>query len=195
MPITSPLYAAVKNNHIKATELLLEHKANPNILVDGTTPLHIASEYGYLDIMRLLLDYNASLIIPNSLDALPIHRAIAGGIKAFKLLLQYGADMNSKKGKFDMMQMIAYLDTTADILKWFIDMGMDINAKTYDDAPLLHIAAFYNNMNTATMLIDHGIDIHYKALYKATAYDVGISNKAKGHDVANLLHRLMNTSQ
>ena len=193
MTNTLPLFLAVKNNHIKATELLLEHKANPNIIIDGTTPLHIASDHGYLDIMRLLLDYGASLTILNSFNALPIHCAIAGGIKAFKLLLEYGADINSKKGGFDMVQMIVANDTSADILKWFIDMSVDINVKAYYNAPLLHIAAFTNNINVATTLIDHGIDIHHRT-NNISAYDMGMCYKAKGRDVANLLHRLMNIS-
>lgn len=56
---TTPLYFAVFNNNIYATELLLQAGANPNI--DLINPLLISIRHGCLKTMKLLLDHGANI--------------------------------------------------------------------------------------------------------------------------------------
>lgn len=56
---TTPLYFAVFNNNIYATELLLQAGANPNI--DLINPLLISIRHGCLTTMKLLLDHGANI--------------------------------------------------------------------------------------------------------------------------------------
>uniref|UniRef100_A0A8C9G132 Ankyrin repeat and SOCS box containing 2 n=1 Tax=Pavo cristatus TaxID=9049 RepID=A0A8C9G132_PAVCR len=56
---TTPLYFAVFNNNIYATELLLQAGANPN--VDLINPLLISIRHGCLKTMKLLLDHGANI--------------------------------------------------------------------------------------------------------------------------------------
>ena len=59
--------------------------------------------------------------------------------------------------------------------------------------PILHAASFFNNMKTATLLINSGININATATHaKITAYEIGNQN-IKGRDVADMLYKLMNT--
>jgi ankyrin repeat protein len=191
----TPLHKAVINNHINAVRLLLKHGANPNsINKKGYTPLHYASGRGYLDIMKLLLDYNASLTIYSSTNALSIHFAIHGGLEAFQLLLDHGANMNSPNyNNVPMINLVSSFDKSSDILKLLIDNGADINNIDIKYGTPLHAASFFNNMKTATLLIDSGIDINAVVTQaKITAYKLGNQDKSKGRDVANMLYKLMN---
>ncbi|XP_063649169.1 ankyrin repeat and SOCS box protein 2 isoform X2 [Pan troglodytes] len=56
---SSALYFAVVNNNVYATELLLEHGADPNR--DVISPLLVAIRHGCLRTMQLLLDHGANI--------------------------------------------------------------------------------------------------------------------------------------
>ncbi|XP_063448426.1 ankyrin-1-like [Mytilus trossulus] len=58
----SSLCIASKYGHTNAAELLLKHGADSNLRTkDGLHPLYIASREGFIDIVKLLIDYNADV--------------------------------------------------------------------------------------------------------------------------------------
>lgn len=87
-------------------------KRNPNINscshIDGLSALHRASKGGHLGIVKILLNYGASLDIPTSIDgidttenlsglkcATSFHQAVANGhLNVARFLEEYGADIN-----------------------------------------------------------------------------------------------------
>ncbi|KAF7888033.1 uncharacterized protein EAF02_002574 [Botrytis sinoallii] len=87
-------------------------KWNPSINscsnIDGLSPLHRASKGGHLEIVKILLNYGASLDLPTSIDgidttenlfglkcATSFHLAVANGhINVARFLEEYGADIN-----------------------------------------------------------------------------------------------------
>lgn len=57
----TPLYAACARGHLELVKLLLQNSANPSLCDnDNTAPLHSASRYGRVDVMKMLLDCNDS---------------------------------------------------------------------------------------------------------------------------------------
>lgn len=63
------LYYAAKHNNKYFTILLLERGASPNDYNwNGETPLHIATKLGHLNIVKMLLDYNADQTLPTRYD-------------------------------------------------------------------------------------------------------------------------------
>ena len=59
----SPLYFATLSQHTRIVELLLnKYKAIVDLSTfDGSTPLHVACEYGFADIVQLLIDSKANI--------------------------------------------------------------------------------------------------------------------------------------
>jgi len=58
----TPLLQAVRFNHFELAKVLLENGADPNISAHpstGETPLRLARNKGYVNLTRLLLEYNA----------------------------------------------------------------------------------------------------------------------------------------
>ena len=67
------LHIASRNAAIEDVLLLLEHRANINIQGDlGYTALHYACMKGHLDVVKLLLKYNAAKTIKNEFYELRI---------------------------------------------------------------------------------------------------------------------------
>jgi len=109
-----PLHHAVIKKRPDITKILLEHKADPNVLnINGKTPLHYAAEHDIFS-LELLLQFNAQVEGKTKLTAYPqthpvistrsfersrtqplqtpLHEAIqVGHKKAIKLLLLCGA--------------------------------------------------------------------------------------------------------
>eukprot|EP01112_Ceratiomyxa_fruticulosa_P020648 TRINITY_DN7100_c0_g1_i1.p1 TRINITY_DN7100_c0_g1~~TRINITY_DN7100_c0_g1_i1.p1 ORF type:complete len:719 (-),score=145.16 TRINITY_DN7100_c0_g1_i1:94-2250(-) len=85
----TPLTVAISRGPeaIKLVELLLRYGANPNIKTRHGTPLEIAMEGGYFEIMDVLLKYKANVIID---DFSVFHlAAVAGHPKILSTLLKH----------------------------------------------------------------------------------------------------------
>uniref|UniRef100_A0A672UL82 Ankyrin repeat and SOCS box containing 2 n=1 Tax=Strigops habroptila TaxID=2489341 RepID=A0A672UL82_STRHB len=93
---TTPLYFAVFNNNIYATELLLQAGANPN--VDLINPLLISIRHGCLKTMKLLLDHGANIDAYISSHPTTFPATIMFSMKylsVLKYLLDLGCDAGS----------------------------------------------------------------------------------------------------
>ncbi|NXU32488.1 ASB2 protein, partial [Thalassarche chlororhynchos] len=93
---TTPLYFAVFNNNIYATELLLQAGANPN--VDLINPLLISIRHGCLKTMKLLLDHGANIDAYISSHPTAFPATIMFSMKylsVLKYLLDLGCDAGS----------------------------------------------------------------------------------------------------
>lgn len=81
---------------------LIKHKAKVNLLDDNRkTALHYASEYGYTDVVKLLIDSCASLNIKdmNSERTALHYAAVNGNEHIANLLISNGANLNLQ-GKY-----------------------------------------------------------------------------------------------
>ena len=88
---------------------------------DGMTPLHLAANFGYKEIVELLIAKGADVNAKNGWGGTPLHIAAFGGHKEIaELLLAKGADVNAKMvgGDTPLDEAINLENTkTADILR------------------------------------------------------------------------------
>jgi ankyrin repeat protein len=114
---------------------------------DGFTPLGLASFFGHLDTVRLLLDKGAKIDVPsnNFLKAVPLRSAsVAGHLEVAKLLIERGANVNA--------------------------LGEG------GETPL-HEVAGVGRIEFARLLLDHGANINARGDSGKTPLTVAIENK------------------
>ncbi|XP_078793111.1 ankyrin-3 isoform X21 [Oryzias latipes] len=157
----TPLYMAAQENHLDVVQLLLENGSSQSIATeDGFTPLAVALQQGHDQVVSLLLENDTKGKV--RLPALHI-AARKDDTKAAALLLQndHNADVESK---------------------------MMVNRTTESGFTPLHIAAHYGNINVATLLLNRGAAVDFKARNDITPLHVA-SKRGNSNMVRLLLER------
>ncbi|XP_072768812.1 uncharacterized protein [Nerophis lumbriciformis] len=157
----TPLYMAAQENHLEVVQYLLDHGSSQSIATeDGFTPLAVALQQGHDQVVSLLLENDTKGKV--RLPALHI-AARKDDTKAAALLLQsdHNADVESK---------------------------MMVNRTTESGFTPLHIAAHYGNINVATLLLNRGAAVDFKARNDITPLHVA-SKRGNGNMVRLLLER------
>ncbi|XP_028976076.2 ankyrin-3 isoform X42 [Esox lucius] len=157
----TPLYMAAQENHLEVVRYLLDNGSTQSIATeDGFTPLAVALQQGHDQVVSLLLENDTKGKV--RLPALHI-AARKDDTKAAALLLQndHNADVESK---------------------------MTVNRTTESGFTPLHIAAHYGNINVATLLLNRGAAVDFKARNDITPLHVA-SKRGNGNMVKLLLER------
>ncbi|XP_058262106.1 ankyrin-3 isoform X4 [Hemibagrus wyckioides] len=157
----TPLYMAAQENHLDVVRFLLDNGSSQSIATeDGFTPLAVALQQGHDQVVSLLLENDTKGKV--RLPALHI-AARKDDTKAAALLLQndHNADVESK---------------------------MMVNRTTESGFTPLHIAAHYGNINVATLLLNRGAAVDFRARNDITPLHVA-SKRGNSNMVKLLLER------
>jgi ankyrin repeat protein len=126
---------------------------------DGFTPLGLASFFGHLPIVSLLLDLGAdpNIASNNTFNVAPIHSACAiSNVEIAEFLIRHGADVNAKQQQGVTSLHSAAHNGQTRLAKLLIDHGAGVNAKTdYGQTPLF-MASEKNFHETAALIRKHG---------------------------------------
>jgi ankyrin repeat protein len=100
---------------------------------DGWTPLHLASHFGHVRVIDLLLAHGADVnAVSRNADAnAPLHAAAAGGADAalMRRLVEAGARVNHRQsGGFTALHEVAALGH-ADVVRLLLDSGAEVDAR------------------------------------------------------------------
>ncbi|XP_075032356.1 GA-binding protein subunit beta-2 isoform X3 [Calonectris borealis] len=119
----------------------------------GTSPLHLAAQYGHYSTAEVLLRAGVSRDARTKVDRTPLHMAAADGhTHIVELLIRNGADVNAK----DMLKMTALHWATEhnhrDVVELLIKYGADVHAFSKFDKSAFDIALDKNNPETLVML-------------------------------------------
>ena len=152
--------ASCIGNHDEVAKIL---ENDPEILnsfsADGFTALGLASFFGHLHLVKLLLDKgaNPNIASNNQFKVAPIHSACAiSNLEITELLIQHGADVNAKQMQGVTPLHSAVHNGQTKLSKLLIDNGAEINAKTDNGETPLFMAKEKNFQETAELLINHG---------------------------------------
>ncbi|XP_059386488.1 ankyrin-3-like isoform X4 [Carassius carassius] len=157
----TPLYMAAQENHLDVIKFLLDNGSSQSIATeDGFTPLAVALQQGHDQVVSLLLENDTKGKV--RLPALHI-AARKDDTKAAALLLQN--------------------DNNADV-----ESKMMVNRTTESGFTPLHIAAHYGNINVATLLLNRGAAVDFKARNDITPLHVA-SKRGNANMVRLLLER------
>ncbi|XP_056905002.1 ankyrin-3-like isoform X21 [Takifugu flavidus] len=157
----TPLYMAAQENHLEVVQFLLDNGSSQSIATeDGFTPLAVALQQGHEQVVSLLLENDTKGKV--RLPALHI-AARKDDTKAAALLLQ--SDHNAN-----------------------VESKMMVNRTTESGFTPLHIAAHYGNINVATLLLNRGASVDFKARNDITPLHVA-SKRGNSNMVRLLLER------
>ncbi len=148
-------------------------KKNPGLAVKGDRSGNIAITFCILNWNYLLLEKVASVMdgfeYKNKYGNTPlIIAAERGNIRAVRILLSLGADVNALNNTSDSALSYACLRGHADVAKMLIKHGADINNRNrYDDTPMV-LAALSGNTVIIRHLHEAGADINSRGFWGKT---------------------------
>ncbi|XP_070541191.1 poly [ADP-ribose] polymerase tankyrase-2-like [Ptychodera flava] len=205
---STPLHFAAGYNRVAVVEYLLQNGADVHAKdKGGLVPLHNACSYGHYEVTELLVKHGAVVNVADLWKFTPLHEAAAKGkYEICKLLLKHGADANKKnrdgntpldlvkEGDQDVQDLLrgdaALLDAAkkgclARVQKLVSPENINCRDSQGRNSTPLHLAAGYNNVEVAELLLENGADVNARdkggliPLHNASSY---------GHvDIAALL--------
>jgi ankyrin repeat protein len=156
----TPLIYAVSSSRSQAIPLLLKSKANPNVKTEnregswskGFTPLLMAcSISGESDTVAALLDAKADPNLKSDFDQTPAQAAIIVPVLSerkhtLSLLLDHGAEIESRDGQGRTLLMLAVEKKDKEIVELLLARKADVNAKNLRGQTALHFAILNLNV-------------------------------------------------
>eukprot|EP00744_Colponema_vietnamica_P007962 GILI01011398.1.p1 GENE.GILI01011398.1~~GILI01011398.1.p1 ORF type:complete len:275 (+),score=56.82 GILI01011398.1:34-825(+) len=155
------LHKAAKEGSGQLIRNLIAKGADVNTPDEDTslTPLCQAASWGNIEAIKVLLDYNALVDLPDSVDRTPLHwAATSANTTPVQMLLAAGADIDSVDTSGATPLHKATLDNETAVSMLLIQEGADINVGNIYSRTPLHNAATRGDAKTIEALLDAGAD-------------------------------------
>ncbi|KAK0619041.1 ankyrin repeat-containing domain protein, partial [Immersiella caudata] len=155
----TPLTWAMHYMNLGIVELLLVNGWDVNWQKsDGWTALRCAAQHGNELMTKLLLKHNAKVDLCDRWSRrTPLRWAVLyGHTRIVQILVEYGADINSrcKDGETPLMQAVKRED--ASVVWFLVDKRADMNVQNKDGATALHLAVRHGSKSIVWLLIESG---------------------------------------
>ena len=157
---------------------LLREGMNLNFSSSKMT-LAVAASFGKLGIMRKLLDNDAKTDARSELKEYALlEAAYAGHEKATEMLLEYGANVNFKKGGCSRTALHWAAKGGHEVIaKILLSNGAEVDLKDKDGNTALCLADISGHIRTITLLIERGANINSRDLEGGTPLHLAILKK------------------
>ena len=177
---------AAKTGNYNLIESFIKKSVNVNQFQGGESPaLLYAAAYGYIEIVKLLVENGADVNLKDDDGDTPLENAV-GMIKpeVVKYLLEEKADakVKNKEGITPIMKLLGGIpanpeikdEDLKEIVKLLVEYGADVNEHGKDGYSLLTYALRFikNPKDLVIYLVEHGADIGYD-----DQDDLGLVNK------------------
>ena len=183
------LHEAALNGKLEKAAALI--KANPELVFDQHSyaeqaPLHLAVEYGNLDVAKLLLANKADVEAKAHGGWTPLLNAVFGGNKAVvELLLDHHADVNVKEEVGRTPLHVAAENGYTEIAKVLLAHKAEVNARNHDGMTPLHVTAALGTKDMVVLLLGNNADFNAKDNFGKMPLDRALAANHK--DVAEIL--------
>jgi len=182
----TPLMMTVwRMDDIDLVRLLIEHGANINAKIEGTwvSPIALAAQYGYRDIVNLFIEKGAFVDEKNRVLT---RFSVAHGLEnLFKILVEKGTDLNVGTNNGGTIIHFAAEGGSAEIINILIEKGFNYNEPDRYGWTPLHYAAQYGHKAAVELLVSKGADLNVRILSGKTAFNIATE---RGYDdIAYLL--------
>ena len=170
----------------------------------GDTPLHVAAEWGWVDICRLLLERDANVHTRNANGETALLTSWSLEPKIIGLLLDAGADMDARNAQGTTPLHFAARWGYSESVQLLLNAGADVDARDADGDTALHRAAGLKNRDKVRLLLDAGANVDARnadgntALHRAAWFhdhesvqwllDAGVDSDARNADGDTALH-------
>jgi ankyrin repeat protein len=153
---------------------------------DKLTPLHLASERGYEDVVHLLLEHGANTTVQNLYGQTPLHLASRSKQeKVARSLLDRGADVTAQENGGWTPLHWASVYGHEDIGRLLLEHGADATSQDNNGMAPLHQASRHRHEDFARLLLEHGADATSQEKGGWTPLHLASQNRLE--DIARLL--------
>ena len=158
------LMIAAKNGNIPAMKFLTQEKATDVFIHDdhelGSTAIHLATEFGRVDAVCFLADFNSNLIdIKNKVDSTPLNiAAFQGFIKIVEYLVEDKKANIENKGSFNRTPLMSAAEMGHDkIVEFLLSHGAIVDSKSNAEGNgdmAIHLAAYFGHLEVIRLLLE-----------------------------------------
>ncbi|XP_070578601.1 ankyrin repeat domain-containing protein 29-like isoform X2 [Ptychodera flava] len=180
----SRLYEAITARKLKDVEnLLTSGYCDPNKCNLGSnksSPLHLAIDYDFMELVRILLNRNVHLEAKNKYGQTALDVAAGLGYRDMvRALLEAGADVNCERQDRTTPLYMAAQEGHREVVETLVEAGANLAKATLDGDTPLHAATRNSHLDIVKFLHKFGANIHKENTFGATPLDTASFN---GHN-------------
>ena len=203
-PLARSIFAAGDVNQeaaVATARLLLDRGADINfqggflaLLDQPTSALIVAAAEGLVDLVELLLTYDADVNLRTHRRSTALHEAPPLTPRIFQLLIHHGADLEARDydGNSTLLSVLgksSYLDPE-DAVRVLLDLGADIHSRNDSGETALFRAAANGLCRMIQVLMEYGADIHARSKLGRSVLFTAVECHYRSDETVSLLLEL-----
>lgn len=155
---------AVKHDHLGDVIYLIAGGVDVNGRIEnGGTPLHVAANKNYPEIVTALLEAGANVNVRDDDGETPLHRAsLNNGTESVSLLVKAGADIEAMDNLLDSPLHYAAEGNAVGSIAALLDAGARIDSVGYGGRTPLFEAIFWDNPEAVALLLRRGANVNFR---------------------------------
>ncbi|OCT56159.1 hypothetical protein XELAEV_18001265mg [Xenopus laevis] len=165
------LLEAARNGEDDEIRVLMQNGAPFTTDWLGTSPLHLAAQYGHFSTVKVLLQAGISRDARTKVDRTPLHMAAADGhAPIVDLLIKVSDDY--KCGGFSRLRVSVHINNGYHL--WPLQNGANVNARDMLEMTALHWATEHSHHDVVHLLIKSGADVSSHNKFGKTPIDIAL---------------------